>query len=164
MTPRRLAPRCASTMDWPARRRQGCHASQRPANHYGGQCSACHDPAQAGARCAFDHGLAGADCQGCHASQRPTDHYGGQCSACHDPAQAGARCASTMDWPAPTARAATPHNATATTTEASARPVMTPAQAAPGALRPWAGRRRLPGLPRRPPAVRSFRWPVLGMS
>jgi hypothetical protein len=62
---------------------QACHANRRPANHFQGQCSACHDtdgwtPAN------FNHDTASADCQGCHEAQRPQGHSGGQCSACHN--------------------------------------------------------------------------------
>jgi hypothetical protein len=60
---------------------QGCHANERPANHYQAQCSACHST-NGWLPVTFNHSIAGAsDCQACHTS--PAGHYEVQCSACH---------------------------------------------------------------------------------
>lgn len=61
---------------------QSCHANQRPAGHFSGQCSACHNTSNWG-NATFNHAAAGAtDCQSCHSS--PGDHWSGQCSKCHN--------------------------------------------------------------------------------
>ena len=62
---------------------QSCHQAARPANHWEGECSACHNTV-AWQPASFDHQLAGAtDCQACHAQDKPANHFQGQCSACH---------------------------------------------------------------------------------
>ena len=58
---------------------QSCHA--RPANHWQGQCSGCHNTSN-WKSVNFNHALVGAtDCQSCHT--RPANHFQGQCSTCH---------------------------------------------------------------------------------
>ncbi len=60
---------------------EGCHANIKPANHYQGDCAACHTPTS-WQSASFNHTVAGAtDCQACHS--RPSGHYSGQCSQCH---------------------------------------------------------------------------------
>ncbi len=62
---------------------RSCHQAVRPADHWEGECSACHSTT-AWRPATFDHQLAGAtDCQACHAQDRPANHFQGQCSACH---------------------------------------------------------------------------------
>jgi hypothetical protein len=63
---------------------QACHTSNRPANHFEGQCSQCHDTSAWG-NATFNHQAMGAtDCQACHISNRPANHFEGQCSQCHN--------------------------------------------------------------------------------
>ena len=62
---------------------RSCHQAVRPADHWEGECSACHSTT-AWRPATFDHQLAGAtDCQACHTQDRPANHFQGQCSACH---------------------------------------------------------------------------------
>ena len=56
----------------------------RPANHFAGQCSACHNTA--GWRGAQYNHQGARDCQNCH--NPPRNHYGGECKQCHTPAKA----------------------------------------------------------------------------
>ena len=59
-----------------------CHANKLPANHFSGDCAACHTSVS-WADMHFNHTFAGSsDCQACH--KRPANHYTGQCSACHN--------------------------------------------------------------------------------
>ena len=63
---------------------EACHANIKPANHYQGDCVACHTPTS-WHEINFDHVLVGAtDCQACHASKKPANHFSGQCSVCHN--------------------------------------------------------------------------------
>jgi hypothetical protein len=60
-----------------------CHASDEPANHFKGDCAACHNTS-AWTPAHFDHAAAGAtDCVSCHSRDKPANHFAGQCSACH---------------------------------------------------------------------------------
>ena len=63
---------------------ESCHAEVKPANHFVGDCAACHS-AFAWSDIHFDHSLAGTnDCQSCHAKDKPANHFSGQCSLCHN--------------------------------------------------------------------------------
>ncbi|NPA31451.1 MAG: hypothetical protein GXO37_05570, partial [Chloroflexi bacterium] len=63
---------------------EGCHAQDRPPQHFTGPCQGCHTPVAWDQVVAFDHTLAGAsDCQSCHLPDRPENHFAGQCSECH---------------------------------------------------------------------------------
>lgn len=63
---------------------QECHNAQVPADHYAGECQACHTPT-AWTDVIFDHAVAGAtDCVSCHNDAAPANHYPGQCSNCHN--------------------------------------------------------------------------------
>ena len=63
---------------------EACHADVKPANHFTGDCAACHSTT-AWKPAKFDHQAAGAtDCQSCHADKKPANHFTGQCSACHN--------------------------------------------------------------------------------
>lgn len=63
---------------------EACHAGDKPAGHFPGDCAACHNPA-AWTEVDFNHLLArAADCQVCHIQDRPANHYSGQCSLCHN--------------------------------------------------------------------------------
>ena len=65
---------------------RSCHQAVRPADHWEGECSACHSTT-AWRPASFDHQLAGAtDCQACHTQDRPANHFQGQCSTCHNTA------------------------------------------------------------------------------
>ncbi|HSF79815.1 MAG TPA: hypothetical protein VLA49_01190 [Anaerolineales bacterium] len=56
-----------------------CHAQVKPANHFTGECSACHSTS-AWRPASFNHS-GQTNCQSCH--NRPANHFSGQCSACH---------------------------------------------------------------------------------
>ena len=63
-----------------------CHTKDKPANHFDGQCSTCHNTSN-WQNAKFDHtGLT--DCASCHTKDKPANHFDGQCSNCH----------STSDW------------------------------------------------------------------
>ena len=63
---------------------EACHTNIKPANHYQGDCAACHTPVSWHS-VNFDHALVGAtDCQACHSNNKPANHFGGQCSQCHN--------------------------------------------------------------------------------
>ena len=63
---------------------EGCHSPDKPANHFVGNCSACHSPVS-WMDVQFDHRLAGSnDCISCHSNDKPRNHFDGQCSACHN--------------------------------------------------------------------------------
>jgi hypothetical protein len=60
-----------------------CHAQQKPAAHFPGDCAACHTT-NGWLPASFDHAVAGAtDCVSCHTKDAPANHFQGQCSACH---------------------------------------------------------------------------------
>jgi hypothetical protein len=61
-----------------------CHEQDTPAEHFTGDCAACHT-ATSWQEVNYDHSLSGArDCQFCHLKDKPADHFNGQCSACHN--------------------------------------------------------------------------------
>jgi hypothetical protein len=63
---------------------QTCHLSDQPANHYSGECAACHT-AQGWPQVNFNHKAAGAtNCLACHSKKKPASHFEGQCSTCHN--------------------------------------------------------------------------------
>jgi len=60
-----------------------CHSPDRPANHYQGDCAACHN-AFTWEDVRFDHAVANVhNCVSCHTDEKPANHFAGQCSACH---------------------------------------------------------------------------------
>jgi hypothetical protein len=58
-----------------------CHAKDKPAAHYPGVCSQCHNTV-AWKPASFDH-TGAKDCTGCHTKDKPAKHFAGQCSLCH---------------------------------------------------------------------------------
>ena len=57
-----------------------CHTP--PANHYGGECRACHQDTGNFRNATFNHStIGGTDCSACHSA--PANHYPGACTACH---------------------------------------------------------------------------------
>ncbi len=80
-----------------------CHAADKPAGHYGQQCSVCHSTETW--KYAFVH-TGDANCKACH--QAPEGHSDQQCSTCHSiydwkdgvrDHSAGSDCASCHDRP-----------------------------------------------------------------
>jgi hypothetical protein len=62
---------------------EGCHLTDKPDDHFTGNCAACHNP-NSWQEVTFDHQVAGAtDCLSCHVDDKPVSHYAGQCSQCH---------------------------------------------------------------------------------
>jgi len=60
-----------------------CHEKELPANHFPGDCAACHTP-EDWKLVNFDHAANLAnDCLSCHTPHRPEAHFAGQCSLCH---------------------------------------------------------------------------------
>ena len=61
-----------------------CHAQDKPAVHFVGDCAACHT-AVSWQDIHFNHQVAGAtDCVSCHTKDKPANHFSGQCSNCHN--------------------------------------------------------------------------------
>ncbi len=58
-----------------------CHTTDKPANHFAGQCSTCHNSNCLAARQFQSQRLT--DCVSCHTKNKPTNHFAGQCSTCH---------------------------------------------------------------------------------
>ena len=148
-----------------------CHADRKPANHYQGQCSACHKAPVAGTAsvgwrgATFNHAAAGAtNCATCHAGTKPANHYTGAVLGLPHQHRPGARPTSTMPRPGPpTAPAATP----AQTGQPLHGAVLEPAThhgLAPGQLQPCRGRgHQLHQLPRRHQTGQPLHGAVLAM-
>ena len=61
-----------------------CHTKDKPANHFSGQCSQCHNT-NVWTGASFNHAAQGAtDCVSCHTKDKPANHFSGQCSQCHN--------------------------------------------------------------------------------
>jgi hypothetical protein len=61
---------------------ESCHAAVKPANHYPGACSNCHNTSD-WQSAVFDH-TGFTDCAACHLKDKPANHFEGQCSTCHN--------------------------------------------------------------------------------
>ena len=63
---------------------ESCHSNVKPASHYKGDCTSCHN-ATDWKQVKFDHALVGAttNCESCHSNKKPTNHFAGACANCH---------------------------------------------------------------------------------